>query len=47
MILPSTISDVESATDEELVAAYMLDGSTREGAEAYVFALRHSPYIVD
>lgn len=32
--------DVASATDEEIIAAYMRDGMSREDAEDYLAALR-------
>lgn len=34
--------DVASATDEEIIEAYVRDGMTRAAAESYVAALRLS-----
>jgi hypothetical protein len=48
VITPLTMSgaDMETASDEDIVAAYMRDGLTRGEAEAYV-AARSSNFIVD
>ena len=48
MITPLTMSheDMEKATDDELVDAYMRDGRSHSEAEAIV-AARSSDFIVD
>jgi hypothetical protein len=48
MIGPSSMSveDIETASDEEIVAAYMADGFDRRTAEAFL-AARTSGFIVD
>jgi hypothetical protein len=40
MITPLTLDDVDNATDEQIIAAYMLDGETEEGARAYLAVIR-------
>jgi len=40
MMTPLTLDDVEHATDDEIIAAYMLDGDTREQAEAMLAIVR-------
>lgn len=40
MITPLTLDDVENATDEEIIAAYLQDGETEEGAQAYLAVIR-------
>lgn len=46
MILPSIIAEIEDVgryTDEELIAAFMADGESREDAEDMVLLLRQGP----
>lgn len=40
MITPLSLDDVESATDEEIVAAFIRDGETEQSARALLAALR-------
>lgn len=40
MITPLTLDDVENATDEEVIAAYIVDGLTEEEARANLSAIR-------
>ena len=37
---PLTLADIENATDEEIIAAYILVGETEEGARAYLAVIR-------
>ncbi|MDQ0576452.1 hypothetical protein [Agromyces albus] len=49
MITPLTLNDVEHATDDEIVAAYIRDGETEEGARAYLAMIRNTDrrFVVD
>lgn len=40
VITPLSLDDVENATDGEIVAAYLRDGETEEGAHAYLAVIR-------
>ncbi|MDQ0573842.1 hypothetical protein [Agromyces albus] len=40
MITPLTLDDVENASDEEIIAAYMRDGETEDRARAFLWQLR-------
>lgn len=40
MMTPLTLDDVENATDDEIIAAYILDGETEDGARAYLAVIR-------
>jgi len=40
VITPLSLDDVEHATDEEVVAAYVADGLPEEDARAYLAVIR-------
>lgn len=40
MMIPTGITDPEKATDDEIVAAAIADGDSREEAEALLAAIR-------
>lgn len=40
MMIPSSITDTEKPTDDEIVAAAIADGDTRDEAEALLTAIR-------
>ena len=40
MITPLTPIDLDTATDAEIIAAYMADDETEEGARAYLDIIR-------
>lgn len=37
---PLTLDDVDSATDGEIIAAYLRDGETEDGARDYLAVIR-------
>lgn len=47
MIVPTSLSGsaFDKATYDELVAAYLADGFTRESAEAYAYVATHADEI--
>ncbi|WP_348788447.1 hypothetical protein [Leifsonia sp. NPDC080035] len=40
MITPLSLDDSDSATDDEVVAAYVADGMDEDGARAFLAVLR-------
>lgn len=40
MITPLTLDDVENATDEEVIAAYVVDGEDERTARCYLQVIR-------
>jgi hypothetical protein len=40
VITPLSLDDVEHATDEEIIAAYVADGETEESARGFLTVMR-------